>query len=210
MVSRINDIKKIRKIIVATTNLKKDNAFIKVCKKLKINIFRGNNLNVLNRYYCAAKKYESQKIIRLTADCPFIDKSTLKKMIKIFDTNKYNYLSNTYPLPCTFPDGSDIEIFDFRTLRYTNENVILPSDKEHVTKYMWKSKKFKCKRIDNFKNLANYRYTIDTLEDFKLFKSIINKYPTDYLNISMNKIINFIDKNPILVKYQKKLVRNFG
>ena len=52
-----------------------------------------------------------------------------------------------------FSDGSDIEIFDFRTLRYTNENVILPSDKEHVTKYMWEIKKFKCKRIDNFEIL---------------------------------------------------------
>ena len=131
-------------------------------------------------------------------------------MIKIFDKNKPNYLSNTYPLPCTFPDGSDIEIFDFQTLKRTYENAVLPSDKEHVTKYMWKSKKFRCDKFNSSKNLSNYRYTIDTLDDFKLFKNIIQKYPKNYDKISMNKIINFINKNPILIRYQSKIIRNFG
>ena len=60
-------------------------------------------------------------------------------MMKLFSTNKYDYISNTYPPPCTFPDGSDIEIFNFKSLKNKLE-AFLPSDKEHVTKYFWKSK----------------------------------------------------------------------
>jgi len=210
LIKRIKKIKQINKIIIATTNLKKDKIFLKYSKKLNVDIFRGSNLNVLNRYYRAAKKFNSKKIIRLTADCPFIDQRTIKKMIKIFDTNKYNYLSNTYPLPCTFPDGSDIEIFDFKSLEKSNKVVYLPSDKEHVTKYLWKSKNFKCKRIDNLKDLSSYRYTIDTIDDFNLFSFIIKTNFNNYVNLNMNKIIRLIDKNPSLVKYQKNLKRNFG
>ncbi len=210
LVKRIKKVKKISKIIIATTKLKTDNIIFKHSKKLNVEIYRGSNLNVLNRYYHAAKKFDSKNIIRLTADCPFIDLNTLKKMIKIFSKTNCNYLSNTYPLPCTYPDGSDIEIFDFKSLEQSSKKAFLPSDKEHVTKYLWNSKKFKCKRIDNKKNLSNYRYTIDTIDDFKLFSFIIKKNLGNYLNLTMNKIIKLIDKNPSLVKYQKKIKRNFG
>ena len=58
-------------------------------------------------------------------------------MINIFNSKKFDYVANTYPLPCTYPDGSDIEIFNFKSLRKSNQEVFLPSDKEHVTKYFW-------------------------------------------------------------------------
>ena len=38
-------------------------------------------------------------------------------MINLKKNNNYDYVSNTYPMPCTYPDGSDIEIFDFKTLK---------------------------------------------------------------------------------------------
>lgn len=209
LVNRIKKIKNIKNIIIATTKLKKDTIFLKYSKKLKVKIFRGSNNNVLDRYYSAAKCYKSKNIIRLTSDCPFIDITTVSKMMKIYNSGKYDYISNTYPVPTTFPDGSDIEIFNFRSLEKNKHEAILPSDKEHVTKYFWQSKRFRCLRIENKIDLSKYRYTIDVYEDFKLFKSIIKNY-NNYLNINMIKIINFIDKNPGLIKYQKDLKRNFG
>ena len=209
LIKRIKKVKEINKIIIATTNLKKDNIFLKYAKKLNIKIFRGSNKNVLKRYYTAAKFFNSKNIIRLTADCPFIDVATLNKMINIFNSKKFDYVANTYPLPCTFPDGSDIEIFNFKSLKKSNEEACLPSDKEHVTKYFWNSKKFRCFRLDNKSNFSKYRYTIDIKEDFDLFKSIIKNH-SNFLKINMRCIIKFIDQNPKIVKYQKKLKRNFG
>ena len=80
---KLKRIKEVSKIIVVTTKEKKDNKIIKFCRRLKISYFRGNTNNVLNRYYCAAKKFKSKEIIRLTADNPFIDEKTLLKMINI-------------------------------------------------------------------------------------------------------------------------------
>ncbi len=209
LVRRIKKIKEIKLIVIATTKLRKDDIFVKYAKKLNVKLFRGNNKNVLERYYLAAKHFKSKNIIRLTADCPFIDQSTLIKMIKLFSKKEYDYISNTYPMPCTFPDGSDIEIFNFESLKKSNFETYLPSDKEHVTKYFWKSKKFKCFRIDNIIDLSNYRYTIDIAEDFNLFRSILKKY-NNFLTLDMKKIIQFIDQNPNLIKYQKNIKRNFG
>ncbi len=209
LVKRIKKIKKIKKIIIATTTLKKDKIFLKYANKLSIKIFRGSNKDVLSRYYAAAKYFNSKNIIRLTADCPFIDAATLNKMIKIFDSKKFDYVANTYPLPCTFPDGSDIEIFNFKSLKKNNEEAFLPSDKEHVTKYFWSSKKFKCFKLNCKTDLSKYRYTIDIKQDFNLFKSII-KNNKNFLKLNMISIVKFIDRNPKLIKYQKELKRNFG
>ena len=165
LIKRVKKIKNIKLIIIATTKLKEDDIFEKYAKKLNIKIFRGNSKNVLERYYLAAKFFNSKNIIRLTADCPFIDQFTVTKMMKLFNTNKYDYISNTYPMPCTFPDGSDIEIFNFKSLKKNKLEAFLPSDKEHVTKYFWKSKKFRCYRYDNLIDLSKYRYTIDIAED---------------------------------------------
>ena len=75
-------------------------------------------------------------IRKLTADNPFLDIKTLIKMINLKKNNNYDYVANTYPMPSTYPDGSDIEIFDFKTLKKTYQSAKLPSQKEHVTFYM--------------------------------------------------------------------------
>src|SRR3990167_3696987 len=38
-------------------------------------LFQGSKENVLDRYYKAARHFDVQGIVRITADCPFIDPS---------------------------------------------------------------------------------------------------------------------------------------
>ena len=85
-----------------------------MCNKIKIDSFQGSEFNVLKRYYDAAKKYNAKHIVRITADCPFVDPSILDKMIDEYFKIKVDYLSNINPP--SFPDGLDIEIFSFETL----------------------------------------------------------------------------------------------
>ena len=211
LIERLKKIKKIKKIIISTTNLKEDCIFKNYCKQKKIFLYKGDTNNVLKRFYKTAKNYNSNNIIRVTSDCPFIDIKTLEKMINLQIKNNYDYLANTYPLPCSFPDGSDIEIFTNKTLSQTFKLAKLPSEKEHVTKYMWSSKKFKIFRLKSKINLSKYRYTVDILEDFKLFCFILDSFPRkDFYKIGMMKIINLIKKNPLEVEYQKNIKRNFG
>ena len=68
--------------------------------------------NVLSRYYYAAKKFSSKIIIRITADCPLVDYQLLDKMIDAFVKKFKLFKQHNKP---TFPDGYDIEIFDFQT-----------------------------------------------------------------------------------------------
>ena len=208
---KLNKINLLNSAILATTNLKSDNKIVDFCKKKKIKYFRGSNNYVLKRYYDCAKKFKIKNIVRLTADCPFLDLVLLKYMIHIFFKKKLNYLSNTYPLPCKYPDGSDIEIFSFKILKKTFESAILPSEKEHVTNLMYKNKSKKVMRIDNKLDISSYRYTIDNKDDYKIFKFLIKNF--DYnkiLNFKTKEMVKFLKNHKELTSYQKNLKRNYG
>jgi spore coat polysaccharide biosynthesis protein SpsF (cytidylyltransferase family) len=210
LVSRIKKSKLIDKIIISTTNKKKDIKIINFCKKKKILFFKGSEKNVLKRYYDTACKFKLKYIIRLTSDCPLIDLHTMEEMIKKFRKYKIDFYSNTVPHPCKFPDGSDIEIFNFKTLKRTYSEAILPSDKEHVTFYMWKYGKFKIKKFNIKKDLSSYRYTVDYPEDFKLICSMIDYFGNKIIDLKMKDIIKFIDDNPRLILYQRNIFRTIG
>jgi spore coat polysaccharide biosynthesis protein SpsF len=118
-------------IVIATTKRKEDSEIIKVAKKLKVNFFRGSENNLLLRYICAAKKFAINNIIRITSDCPLVDPFLIKKMKNKFLETGVDYLSNTLPAwESKFPNGSDIEIFTYKSL--IKANLIVPHPLHNV------------------------------------------------------------------------------
>ena len=116
-IERLKKSKKIDSLILATTKKKIDDKLCTIAKNKHIKIFRGDEKNVLKRYYLSAKKYKSSVIVRVTADCPFIDVKYIDELIQIFIKNKYDYMTNLYF--DYLPDGFHCEIFNFETLSKT-------------------------------------------------------------------------------------------
>ena len=56
LLDRLSKSKKIENIIVAIPQKKEDDLLFKVLKKNNYNVFRGDELDVLKRYYDCAKK----------------------------------------------------------------------------------------------------------------------------------------------------------
>ena len=131
-------------------------------------------------------------------------------MINIFKKKKFDYLANTYPLPAKYPDGMDIEIFSQKTLKKTYQKANLPSEREHVTPFMFKSKIFKTGKKDCINNLSKFRFCIDYYEDYKLLCHMINHFKSRIYDLSMEEIVNYVRMNPSLIHYQKDIVRNEG
>ena len=76
-------------------------------------------------------------------------------MIKIFKLKSPDYLTNGSPP--TFPDGFDVEIFNFNSLKLAWKNSKDHFSKEHVTTYLHNKKKFKILNYTSNKNYSNYR-----------------------------------------------------
>jgi len=186
-------------VIVATTSNKEDNAIIDICNKNKIPFFRGEEYNVLNRFYYTAKHYEISTIIRVTTDCPLIDGRLIADGLIHF--SNCDYLSNT--IKRTFPRGMDFEIFTFKALEQAFLNSIFFHEKEHVTPYIHSTnhKTFRIKNYSIKENYSDYRLTLDTKDDLELIKELILKFECN--KFSYKKIISIINKNNYLADINK-------
>jgi len=175
---RVIKSKLIKKAIILTTTLKADNEIVKICKNSAIPYFRGSSLNVLKRYYEGAKKFNLKHIVRITSDCPLIDPKIIDLICKKYSKKKYDYVSNV--LSPTYPDGYDVEIFNFNTLEKVYRTAKTKFEKEHVTTKMIKDKNIIKLNIKYKKNYSNFRFTLDTLKDYKKIKKIFENEKTIY------------------------------
>ena len=193
--------KLISKAIIITSNNKSDDIIFNLCEKKNIPVYRGSLNDVLARFYFASKKFKIKDIVRITSDCPLIDPMTIDKVCKIYSKNKYDYVSNT--IKPTFPDGLDVEIFNFKTLEKTFKKFKSKYNREHVTTGMQKNKEIKKKNVKNKINLSNFRFTLDTKKDYLKIKEIFNKYKSIYKpNFGILK--NLINKNKTKYKFIRK------
>jgi spore coat polysaccharide biosynthesis protein SpsF len=67
-------------IILATTNNKIDDTIVAAGTKFNINIFRGDENDVLKRFTDAAEYYDISTIIRVCADNPFLQAKEVKRL----------------------------------------------------------------------------------------------------------------------------------
>ena len=198
---RLKKTKLANKIFLCTTKKKEDDKFKKVCNRHKIEIFRGNINNVAKRLINCAKENSIQTIVRITADCPIIEPNLIDKCIKLYLKKKKDYISNTLIL--SFPDGLDVEVFSLDVLIKSQNLSKTKYNKEHVTPFIIRSKKFKKYNYKNIKNYSDRRWTLDNLEDY-LFIKIVFKYFFPNIYFSWKDLIKAEKSQKSLINIKKR------
>jgi spore coat polysaccharide biosynthesis protein SpsF len=193
VINQVKASKKIEKIIVSTTTLPEDDIICEYLNLQKIKFFRGSSEDVLDRYYQCAKEFSLENIVRITADNPLIDPNVIDIIIDKYKNNKCDMVSNA--IHRTFPYGTEVEVFSFKTLERTWKNAVKKSEREHVTPFIYDLKnKFVLINIENEENISHIRYTVDRIEDLKLVKEIIKNIQTRPIHIQ--DIVKLYKKNP--------------
>ena len=213
MLNRIKLSKLIDTIVVATGVAKENDPLERTIKKYSdVDVFRGDDIDVLSRYVAVAKIYKADCVIRLTGDCPLIDSDIIDKAIKLLCATKSDYTSNITKR--TFPDGLDVEVFTLDTLLEANRMSLDSFSREHVTTYMHGlrknkkySKTFKITSLENSVDFSNLRWTIDEQRDLDflniIFKNIENNTP-------WMEIISFLVNKPEIQLLNKGIKTNEG
>jgi len=188
-------------LIIATTNKKNDKKICSIAKNYNINFFKGNENDLVKRYFKCAKKFKISIIIRVTSDCPLIDPLLINKMLKYFTRKNLDYYSNTCPPNLSrFPDGSDIEIFNFKSLQKLNILKQSKSDREHLAGFWKNNKIFNTKLLSKKNNLSKYKFSLDYKSDLILLKSIVKNLKKKNMNGSADQIVHLIKRNSKLKK----------
>lgn len=174
-------------VITATSNNELDDHIESFCHSRRSYCFRGDELDVLDRFYACANYYELKNIIRLTADNPFPDLSILKKLTEIHMLNSADYSHALQGLPI----GVGSEIFTIEALRKAWLLGKKPHHREHVNEYFIENKKdFKIAELLVTDKICKPQlsFTIDTRADYDRIVSMFNSPPNN--NISTSDLIS--------------------
>lgn len=211
IINRLKESKCIDNIIVATSINPENEAIVKLCDSKGISCFKGNEDDVLDRYYQTCKYFDinsKDNIVRITADCPLIDYEVIDNIIDVHIKNANDYTSNT--IVPSFPDGLDCEVFTFSSLEDAWKNSLLSSEREHVTLYIKNHPElFKIENILNDEDLSDLRWTLDEKEDFEFINKIYSYFPDSDLFLT-NEILSILNVKPDLLKINSKFKRDEG
>ena len=213
IITRLQYASLLDRICVATTRESEDDCIEESCRMWNIPVYRGSREDVLSRYYECAKRIGMQRgkedyIVRITADCPFVDPAIVDILIEKAVTGHYDYVSNTDPP--TFPDGLDVEVFRFEVLETAVKEARTNSEREHVTPYIRKNKAFLKYNFTSTPDLSNIRLTLDTCEDYQMIAMIYDALYREGEIISLNDIQNLLNSRSDILTINAQYKRNEG
>ena len=210
ILQRVKKVKKIGKIIVATTRKKEDDILAKIAKSNKVEVFRGSENDLVDRYYQAVRGKNVGHILRLPADNPIPDPTEYNRLINYhlktnndFSSNICNFMKNGYP------DGFGVEIFTANSLKRIWRNEKRKKFREHITLNFYDYKKNKKNSKFNFKigtvkcpkkiSKPKLIFDVNYYKDYLFIKQIYEYFLPQKKNFTAIDVVKWYEK-----KYSRK------
>lgn len=208
-IERLKKSRKIDRLLVATSTEPSDDPIEKLCEENGIACYRGSLNDVLDRFYQAARGFDPEHVVRLTADCPLTDAKLIDDVIGFYLDGGFDYASNA--IQATYPDGLDMEVFSFSCLERAWREAALPSQREHVTPFIHQQPLlFKIGHYKNSSDLSHLRWTVDEPKDFELVTMVYEALYPKNPGFSTQEILQLLDQKPELVHWNTTHQRNEG
>ena len=195
LINRLKESKFLDEIVVATTINEKDDVIVELSKKMGVKWYRGSEADVLSRYVEAARAFNADIVVRITADNPLTDPNLMDKLIERYLESDADYTyCNDAPL------GVSTEIINLSALEKADKNAKSQSEREHVTLYIKShSEDFKIQKVDSGLDNSDIRLTVDTKEDLELMRKIYENLG-DLERLEIRDVVTFLKRNPEIYK----------
>jgi glutamate-1-semialdehyde 2,1-aminomutase len=204
LVHRLKKIKFDHSLYVALPDSSSNDELAQWCMENRINHFRGADFDVLKRFYDVAASRPCDFIIRITADCPFVDPELVEECLKYFIEGEYHYLGTS----SHFPDGLDVEVFSYQALQEAHFNAKSNYDREHVTPFIKRSRTYKVGELNSRTDLSHIRITLDEPEDLEVLSEIGKHF--GHFDFNYANLIELTNLRPDIFKINEHLMRNEG
>ncbi|UTB33104.1 MAG: 2-C-methyl-D-erythritol 4-phosphate cytidylyltransferase [Methanobacterium sp. ERen5] len=198
VIDRLNSSKIIDRTILAISEKEENNVFVDFANENNLKFVRGDDEDVLGRIFKAAKKFNSDHIVRVTSENPLIYVDVIDDLIKFHIDNKcdFTYLDN-------LPIGCIVEVISFDALKKSYD---LGNEKHHselVTLFINENShlfKIRSFDVDTYLQRQNYRLTVDTFDDLKLMRIIYENFYEENSIVKLKDVIGFLENNPKLLE----------
>lgn len=207
VVTRAKKAASISQLVIATTTNSSDDILEKYCAEKELPCYRGSPADVLDRFVQVGKTFHADVIIRLTADCPFIDAGLIDQTFAAFSSSHVDFAANRLPPPYkrTYPIGLDVEIVAMPALEKAWREATQLFEREHVMPYIYQHREvFKIHTIDYSVDYGTYRWTVDTSEDLAFIQAVANKFNCR-MDFTWLEVIGMLEKFPDLMQINARV-----
>ncbi len=196
-------------IIILTTKNHKDDSLYDYCLNNGLNVFRGNEENVFDRFYSYLKTMQNppEYFFRVCSDNPFLEPEFIDNLSDEankqpeFDYISYGDYKNTPAILTHY--GFFIELIKTPAFLNAKSKIENKVQKEHVTPIFHSTDYFRKLyiKMPQELNRDDIRLTFDTPEDLEIIRAIYRKL--NKIDFSYKEIIDVLDSNPELFSKMK-------
>jgi spore coat polysaccharide biosynthesis protein SpsF len=190
LVARLRRARSLDGIVIATSDDASDDPIAAL--DLGVPVVRGSLTDVLGRFVVAVGDHPGP-IVRITADCPFIDPETVDRVVGRFETG---YVSNVEPGPRTFPKGLDTEVFSRDALLEAAREATTDVEREHVTPYIRSHNP--TATLTDERDLGDLRWTVDLPEDLAFVRAVAERLGERRSEAGIDEILAAVRAEPSL------------
>jgi spore coat polysaccharide biosynthesis protein SpsF len=224
VVRRVRRAALVQQTIVAATQSTADQPIVGECSSLGVEVFRGSEQDVLDRFYQAARSCQAEAVVRVTSDCPLIDPGLIDRVVRAFQRYGPDYASNV--LHRTYPRGLDTEVVSFAALERACRQAAEPYQRIHVTPYLYQHPGcFRLLSVTRWAvaaispstmvrpaarsqqpptGAAQYRWTVDTQEDLDFVREVYRRLGNDE-SFRWTEVLDLLARDPALAELNRSV-----
>jgi spore coat polysaccharide biosynthesis protein SpsF len=132
IIERVKRCTRVDRIVVATTRQREDDVLARLAQDAGVDVFRGAEDDLVDRYYQAARASNSSVIVRLPADNPVPEPAEIDRIIAYHLTGQSEFSSNLAQVFGNgYPNGIGAEVFTLEVLETVWKTCRDPRWREH-------------------------------------------------------------------------------
>ena len=194
VVDRVRRSRRIDEVVVATSVNPSDVPIVEFLVAHQIPYFRGDEDDVLDRFYQAARVFGGDGIVRFCGDSPLTDDLVIDQVIDFASAGEFDYVNNWR----TFPEGLHVEVFSSERLKEAWEGASKPSEREHVTPFFYNNPdRFRLGYCDSAVDLPPMRLVVDYPQDLELVRRVHERLSDDSV-FHLDQICDLYEREPTL------------
>jgi spore coat polysaccharide biosynthesis protein SpsF len=156
-------------------------------KKRGVNIYRGNENNVAERFLDIVKTERSHSFVRLNADSPLLDYRIISDVLQTMAVTGADIVSTA--VRRSFPSGMNVEALQSSVFLNAYDAFTDEGHFEHVTRYFYEnSAGFKIESpLCPIESPGSYKFTFDTEEDAKKLEFFFHSLQLPHYRYSLQQ-----------------------
>jgi spore coat polysaccharide biosynthesis protein SpsF len=183
-------------LVVATTVESQDDAIVTACAEIGVECHRGSVDDVLDRFLGVLDRFDSDVVLRFTADSPMLDPQVVARAHRVFMAAGVDYLTTS--ITRTLPLGLDVELVRTPVLRELDK-LATDHHRTHVTSYIYTHPDdFDVAGLTLQPDLSHLRLTLDTEDDWRLIEAIVAHFGDE--PVGVRELTGFLTDRPDLLE----------